>query len=113
MKKMFFIILMFSLMSFTFNSNLPISELQVDTILIGSGHANKARELGYTKTNYRSHGQAVYYRSQAKFALKYISPDVDGHNGGYWKVASSVTNLGSKSKRTGTYNANLTNRIGD
>jgi RHS repeat-associated protein len=71
-------------------------------------NTNKAAEdLGYTKTNYRSHGQPVY-----KNGNKYITPDVDGHNGGAWKMADSIKNLGSKSTRMGTYDANL-NRIGD
>ena len=71
-------------------------------------NTNKAAEdLGYTKTNYRSHGQPVY-----KNGNKYITQDVDGHNGGAWKMADSIKNLGSKSTRMGTYDANL-NRIGD
>jgi len=51
--------------------------------------------------------------------MKYITPDVgssDGlgsHNGGFWKAASSPENLGSKTTRTGTFNEDLTIRIGD
>ncbi|WP_237712661.1 toxin C-terminal domain-containing protein [Pectobacterium brasiliense] len=44
--------------------------------------------------------------------VRYITPDVDGHNGGFWKGADSVKNLGSRKTRSGTYDANL-NRIGD
>ena len=33
-------------------------------------------------------------------------------NGGVWKMADSVSNLGSKKTRLGTYDANLV-RIGD
>lgn len=66
-----------------------------------------AKELGFQKTNYRSHGQPVYKKGN-----KYITPDTDGHNGGVWKMADSVENLGSKSTRMGTYDKNL-NRIGD
>lgn len=66
-----------------------------------------ASELGFQKTNYRSHGQPVYKKGN-----KYITPDTDGHNGGIWKMADSVENLGSKSTRMGTYDKNL-KRIGD
>lgn len=66
-----------------------------------------AKKLGYTKTNFTSHGQPVFKKGN-----KYITPDVDGHNGGIWKMADSVKNLGSKSTRMGTYDENLT-WIGD
>ncbi|HEV7566836.1 MAG TPA: toxin C-terminal domain-containing protein [Microbacteriaceae bacterium] len=36
----------------------------------------------------RAHGQQIY-----KVGKKFISYDVDGHNGGFWKVATSVKNL--------------------
>lgn len=39
-----------------------------------------ARRLGFQRTNYRSHGQPVYFDSK-----RYITPDVDSHNGGVWK----------------------------
>lgn len=66
-----------------------------------------AKELGFQKTSYYSHGQPVYKKGNF-----YITPDVDSHNGGIWKAANSVENLGGKSTRLGTYDANL-NRIGD
>ena len=69
----------------------------------------KAEKLGYKKTKYFSHGQPVYYNSKNK---TYITPDVDGHNGGVWKMGKSVEALKSKSTRMGTYNENLV-RIGD
>jgi len=65
-----------------------------------------ANQHGYTKTNYRSHGQPVFKRGN-----RYITPDVDSHSGGVWKMADSPQNLGSKSTRMGTYDANLV-RIG-
>ena len=43
----------------------------------------------------------------------YISPDVDGHKGGVWKAAGAVGNLRSITTRTGTFNKDLTVRIGD
>lgn len=66
-----------------------------------------AKELGYEKTNYISNGQPVFKKGN-----RYITPDVDSHNGGIWKMADSVKNLGSRKSRMGTYNANL-ERIGD
>jgi RHS repeat-associated protein len=75
-------------------------------------HGEKARRLRYIKTNERSHGQPVYLNSKAPIKLKYITPDVDKHNGGFWKAADSVKNLGSKRTRSGTFDENL-NRVGD
>ena len=67
-----------------------------------------AREMGYTKTNYRSNGQAVFKKGN-----RYITRDVDGHNGGAWKVAlKKPENLGSKSTREGTWNKDLTIKVG-
>ncbi|MCY7772165.1 SAR2788 family putative toxin [Bacillus haynesii] len=70
-----------------------------------------AKELGYSATKYVSHGAKVYKRVKGK-GPKYITRDKDGHNGGVWKGASSVKNLGSKKTRSGTYDAEL-RRIGD
>ena len=75
--------------------------------LKGKAADEAARKLGYTKIGERSHGQPVYKKGN-----KYITPDVDAHNGGVWKMADSVKNLGQKSTRMGTYDANL-KRIGD
>jgi hypothetical protein len=66
-----------------------------------------ASDLGYQKTNFTSRGQPVYFDGQ-----NYITPDVDGHNGGTWKMADSIQALGSKATRTGTFDSNL-ERIGD
>ena len=57
---------------------------------------------GYKKTKYRSHGQPVYSNGK-----DFITPDVDGHNGGVWKKATSVKGLQQKDTRLGTYDANL------
>jgi hypothetical protein len=67
-----------------------------------------AEAMGYVKTNFRSHGQPVYKKGKS-----YISRDVDGHCGGVWKEASSPEDLASKTTRNGTYNADLTERLGD
>lgn len=72
-----------------------------------------AKEMGYSKEPERSHGQAVYYKNTAPKPLRYISYDIDSHNGGYWKAASSPQNLLHKSTRSGTYDMYLQNRIGD
>ncbi|WP_416777451.1 toxin C-terminal domain-containing protein [Xenorhabdus budapestensis] len=74
--------------------------------------AEMAKKLGYTKINERSHGQPIYMNKKASNKMKYITPDVDQHNGGVWKAADSVKNLGSRKTRSGTYDADL-NRIGD
>lgn len=67
----------------------------------------EAEKLGFTKTNYKSSGQPVFKKGN-----RYISPDRDSHNGGVWKMADSVKNLGSRTTRMGTYDKCL-NRIGD
>ena len=66
-----------------------------------------ANKLGHKKIAEKSHGQPIFKKGN-----KYITPDVDRHNGGVWKMANSVKNLGSKNTRMGTYDENL-NRIGD
>ena len=69
----------------------------------------EATRLGYSKVNGTSSGQAVFYNSKTGL---YITRDVDGHNGGAWKAAKSIADLGSKGTRKGTYDINM-NRIGD
>lgn len=69
-----------------------------------------AKELGYSKTNYLSKKAVVYYNKKGK--PKYIVRDIDSHNGGFWKGALTVKDLGSKKTRSGTYDIDL-NRIGD
>jgi RHS repeat-associated protein len=61
-------------------------------------HTEWAKRLRYIKINERSHGQPIYLNSKAPAKLKYITPDVDKHNGGFWKAADSVRNLGCKLK---------------
>ena len=71
--------------------------------------AELAKELGFEKTNYLSSGKKVFYHPKKKV---YITVDRDSHNGGVWKVAKTVSELGSKTTRMGTYDKYL-NRIGD
>ncbi|MBQ4521451.1 MAG: toxin C-terminal domain-containing protein, partial [Lachnospiraceae bacterium] len=66
-----------------------------------------AKKLGYRKINEKSHGQPIYKKGN-----RFITPDVDSHNGGYWKMADSIKNLARKATRMGTYDIDL-NRIGD
>ncbi len=82
---------------------------QASNKLSKSQIAEAAKKLGFEKTNHISHGQTVYYNKKTH---KYISYDVDGHNGGVWKMADSVEKLANKNTRLGTYDINL-NRIGD
>jgi len=70
-----------------------------------------ANSLGYRKTNFTSHGQPVYERVSGN-GPKFITPDVDSHSGGIWKGANSVSGLGSKTTRSGTFSSML-QRIGD
>jgi len=68
-----------------------------------------AKKLGFQKINETVHdGQAVYKRGKT-----FITRDLDGHNGGAWKMANSTKNLESKNTRTGTYNHDLSKRVGD
>ncbi len=77
-------------------------------VLATTKQAQEAAEnLGFKKANAKSHGQAVFTDGK-----RFITPDIDGHNGGVWKMAKSVKDLGRKNTRMGTYDANL-NRIGD
>ena len=73
-----------------------------------------ADEIGYVKVKGKeSKGRAIFHRSKAKRSLQYITSDYTSHNGGFWKAADTIENLGSKSTRSGTYDITLTRRIGD
>ena len=79
----------------------------------GNSHKEIADEMGYKKVKGRySHGSAIYSNSKASKELRYITPDVDMHNGGFWKAASSIKNLQSRQTRTGTFDMYLKRRIG-
>jgi hypothetical protein len=67
--------------------------------LNGPKARSAARKLGYTRTrdfSFNSHGQPVFRKGN-----KYITPDVDAHNGGVWKMFDKQGN------RLGTYDSNL------
>jgi RHS repeat-associated protein len=81
--------------------NQPLTNKQAEDL---------ATYLGYRKTNFRVRGQPVFTDGK-----KFISQDIgsgDGsHNGGTWKIANSVDDLGRKSTRLATTDA-LLNKIG-
>ena len=63
-----------------------------------------AEKLGYTKVNGQTmHGNSIFTNPKASNNLRYITADVDKHSGGFWKAASSIKNLASKTTRSGTY----------
>jgi len=73
----------------------------------GKEWTSTARDLGYStripaqKAPFDSHGQPLFRGKSG-----YISPDVDGHSGGIWKM------FDLRGNRIGTYNNDLTERIG-
>jgi filamentous hemagglutinin len=74
--------------------------------LIGRAASRAAGELGFTRriapqrAHFDSHGQPVFTDGR-----RYITPDVDQHSGGVWKMYDR------KGQRIGTYDADL-NYIG-
>jgi Novel toxin 21/Pretoxin HINT domain len=98
--------------------NLEVANLHTffvgeDGVVVHNARRGPIPPAGFTRTNDYSHGQPVY-----KNGRTFISPDIgsDGnsHNGGVWKKCSgSPKNLKNKTTRDGTYNADLTIRIGD
>lgn len=67
-----------------------------------------AEALGYRRINETVHGNQLVF----KLGNNYITRDIDGHNGGAWKMAYSVKGLESKSTRQGTFDKDM-QRIGD
>ncbi|ATD64599.1 toxin C-terminal domain-containing protein [Neisseria weixii] len=95
---------------------LPLGSVYAAPYFSTTAAATKAAErIGYRKTGQVSSGQAVYEATKAAKVkgLPYITPDVDSHKGGAWKATKTVAALGSKQTRLGTYNEDLTVRIGD
>lgn len=97
---------------------IPVSAQAAPYFPTTSEATKAATKIGYVKTGFFSSGQAVYQATKSTPSgsikgLTYISPDADSHNGGAWKASKSVIGLGSKATRLGTYNVNLTVRIGD
>jgi RHS repeat-associated protein len=74
-----------------------------DPALVAKESAVTASKLGYkpSKAPFNTHGQPAYQKGS-----RYISPDADGHKGGVWKM------FDRKGNRIGTYNEDLSERIG-
>ncbi|GGL46782.1 toxin C-terminal domain-containing protein [Nocardia jinanensis] len=69
-----------------------------------------AQALGFSEAFVgRSHGCIIFKHKKKDL---YITQDVDGHNGGRWKMADAAAKLGKKETRMGTYDEHL-NRVGD
>ena len=63
---------------------------------------------GYRKIKMRGSRKAPVFTNGKDF----ITPDLDGHNGGIWKRAKSIKDLERRETRRGTYDA-LLRKIGD
>ncbi|WP_434799126.1 toxin C-terminal domain-containing protein [Terrisporobacter vanillatitrophus] len=82
---------------------------KVSTRLTAKEAEKLAESMGFYKIKRKSHGQPIFYNKKKK---KYITPDVDSHNGGVWKKASTIEGLASRKTRDGTFDINL-DKIGD
>ena len=72
--------------------------------------ASQAKKMGFSLVHgARSKSGELIYKSRKT----YISRDLTSHKGGAWKMASSIKNLQSKNTRQGTYNKDLSLRVGD
>lgn len=69
--------------------------------------ARAIKEHGFKKTKYYSRNKQIILQKGNKF----ISIDIDSHNGGVWKMANSVDDLAKKETRLGTYDEYF-NRVG-
>jgi len=95
--------------------NLEVADWH--TFMVGKDHAvvhngcltpsDIAAGLGYNldKSRGRIHGQPVYRNGN-----RYISFDIDSHSGGYWKMFELRS---GRLVRTGTWNMDLSERIGN
>jgi hypothetical protein len=88
-----------------------VPKAQSKPVALKQTYFKKAAELGYVKriapqkAPFNSHGQPVFQKGN-----KYITPDIDSHKGGAWKM---IEVKGGTSKRLGTYNDDLSTRVGD
>ncbi|MFT2751868.1 toxin C-terminal domain-containing protein [Clavibacter sp. Sh2088] len=76
----------------------------------------EAEKHGYVKIKQRSiRDRAIFKKKGEKDYITYDrgSWGGSGHNGGFWKRASSVAALNNRWTRGGTWNKDLTRRIGD
>lgn len=102
-------------LGFTSTIFLPVSSVYAAPYFATTAAATQAAErIGYKKTGQTSNGQAVYEatKSAKVKGLPYITPDA-GAIRGAWKAAKTVAALSSKQTRLGTFNEDLSVRIGD
>ncbi|MFR1821918.1 MAG: toxin C-terminal domain-containing protein [Clostridium saudiense] len=62
---------------------------------------------GFTLVN-GIHGKHKVYTDGNRF----ITPDIDQHLGGWWKLAYKIKDLWKKDTRDGTYNKDLSIKLG-
>lgn len=68
-----------------------------------------AKNLGYKEEKgVFSHNQLVFRRKN-----RYMTYDMTGHIGGYWKLAKDPAYLGDSKRRKGTFNKDLSKRLGN
>ncbi len=92
------------------SNNLTSNNLLALFGLTNKEARDAATILGYEEVKGQFSSKQLVFKHKKKNL--YISADIDGHNGGVWKMADSVANLGSKNTRLGTFDANL-NKVGD
>lgn len=94
----------------SYNSSFPILG---DAIWTAQEAQTQAIVLGYSVTNYYCHREKTFYSSRESNKMACITRDVDGHIGGAYKVGTKAwCESGCSSTRTGTYNYNLSIRLG-
>jgi head-tail adaptor len=86
------------------NSSRPGRYFQTE-----SDARRQAENMGFSVLRgERVQGAQVYQRGR-----EFIARDMDGHNGGAWKMANSLQSLRRRETRRGTYNHDLSVRVGD
>lgn len=73
-----------------------------------------ATALGYRPVGGRSSGAQVFTNGRDYISRDRVEPSTGRtHNGGVWKRASSIRALRNRNTREGTYNRDLTERVGN
>lgn len=85
-----------------------IRTLQTTRFQTNAEARRTAEAMGYHQVRQRSHGEAVFHNG-----ARFISRDNTGHRGGVWKVGPSIRSLGNPNLREGTFNRDLSGRMGD
>ena len=83
-------------------------QLQIIKFIQGTGVKAKKIIVALPKgfSELTSNGKAKVYSDRKRF----ISTDLDGHNGWIWKMADKEMDLWKKNTRIGTYNADLSKK---